>query len=126
MRIATLAGVLSLFALGLTLSLAAAADKGDKAKDLIVGKWTPTSDKEKGKFFIEFTKDGKLIRTKVENGKTTESKGTYKFTADGKVETEQVDSAGQKMKDTLTITVTKDELTAIDSKTRMDTFTRVK
>jgi len=122
MRIVILVGVLSLLALGLTLSPACAADK---AKDLIIGKWTPTEEKAKDKFTLEFTKDGKIIIMADEGGKKVEVKGTYKFTADDKVDIE-IEFMGQKKKDTLTVTVTKDELTTVDGDKKKDTFKRVK
>jgi len=126
MRIAYRIGVLSLLALSLLLSPASAAEKKDeKAKDLIVGKWAPTDDKAKDKVVLEFTKDGKIILTITDDGKKMEVKGTYKFTADDKMETE-IEFMGEKKKETLTVTVTKDELTTIDEGKKKDIFKRVK
>src|SRR5437660_224195 len=121
MRIAYRVGVLSLFALGLMLSPASAAEKkADKPKDLIVGKWAPNDEKTKDKVVIEFTKDGKVLVTATEDGKKMEIKGTYKFATDDKVDIE-MDFMGEKKKETMTVKVTKDELTTTDSKDKKET-----
>jgi uncharacterized protein (TIGR03066 family) len=116
MRIA----LLSLLALGLMLSPTWAAQKKDQAKELIVGKWKPDG-KGKEKWTLAFTEDGQFIISGETDGKKVELKGTYKFTGDDKIETD-VD----KKKETITVIVTKDDLTTLDSRKNSDTFKRVK
>ena len=58
-------GLVSALALVVLLSPTWAQDKketkkAEKAKDLIVGKWAPTKEKDKDKGVLEFTKDGKV------------------------------------------------------------------
>jgi len=121
MRIAYLAGVLGLLAL--SLPAAPAPDKADKPKDLIVGKWMP--DKDKDNVTLEFAKDGKLVVKQGDGDKKVEISGTYKFVKDDTMDVE-LDFMGKKMKETLTVTVAKDELTTVDSKGKKETFKRVK
>jgi uncharacterized protein (TIGR03066 family) len=131
MRIASLAAVLSLFALALLLSPALADDKKDdkkeeKAKDLIVGKWVPTDENaKKAGITIEFTKDGKVQVKGKFNDQNIEFNGTYKFTGDEKMEIE-LTIGEEKKKDSVTVKVTKDELTTTDSKDKKETFKRAK
>jgi len=64
--------------------IAGAAPADDKTKKLLIGKWAGTvkQDDNDVKVVVEFTKDGKLIRTM--GGKTT--KGTYKVVDDSNIE----------------------------------------
>jgi len=128
MRIANLAGVLSLLVLGLSLPAAPAPEKkADKPQDLILGKWRAEDAKTKEDVVIEFTKDGKvLVKKTTDDGKTAEVGGVYKFAADDKIDVEIDFGEGQKKKETLTVKVTKDELTTTDSKDKKETFKRVK
>ncbi len=123
MRRATTVGLCFVLVLGLCAVSARAADK---ASDLIVGKWEPKDTKQKGT--VEFTKDNKVL-LKIEDpaGKVIEITGTYKFigTTEDKIEVE-LTFMGEKMKEELTITVTKDELTTIDSKDKKESFKKVK
>ncbi len=121
MRNASLAGVLCVLVLGLAVPAAPAPEKADKPKDLIVGKWLPDGDKDKP--IIEFTKDGKVTVSGTQGDKKFEAKGTYTF-AKGKDNVVEVEI--DKTKDTLTVTVTKDQLTTVDSKGKKETFKRVK
>jgi uncharacterized protein (TIGR03066 family) len=134
MRTALLFGLCGLFALGLLVAPAQADDKkpDDKAKDkavegkpqdLIIGKWTPT--KEKDELTLEFTKDGKVNIKGKQGGKDLEINGTYKFDGDDKINVE-LNFGGQTKKDTLKVKVTKDELTTTDSMDKTDTFKRAK
>jgi uncharacterized protein (TIGR03066 family) len=125
MRTAYLCGLCGLFALGLLLAPAYADDKkaDETAKDLIVGKWMPT--KEKDKATLEFTKDGKVTITETVGDKKMEVTGTYKFIADDKMEVE-LSIGGKTQKETLKVKVTKDELTTTDSMDKTDTFKRAK
>jgi uncharacterized protein (TIGR03066 family) len=99
--------------------LKAAEKKGDKPQDLIVGKWTPVNE-EKVKVVLEFTKDGKIS---VKAGGMAVNEGTYKFATDDKLE---VEFTGEAKKETLTVKVTKDELTTTDSTNKKETFKRMK
>jgi uncharacterized protein (TIGR03066 family) len=128
MRRATIVGLCFVLVLGLSVTSAHAADK---ASDLIVGKWEPKDTKQKGT--VEFipkdaknTTEGKVL-LKIEDpaGKVIEVNGTYKFTGDDKVEVE-LNFMGEKMKEELKVTVTKDELVTVDSKDKKETFKRVK
>jgi uncharacterized protein (TIGR03066 family) len=121
MRRATIVGLCFVLVVGLYATSALAADK---ASDLIVGKWEPKDTKQKGT--VEFTKDGK-VNLKIEDpaGKVVEITGTYKFNGDDKVEVE-LNFMGEKMKEELKVTVTKDELTTVDSKDKKESFKRVK
>jgi uncharacterized protein (TIGR03066 family) len=126
MRTAYLAGLCSLLVLGLVgLTAARADDKGGEAKKLIVGKWIP--EKEQNKGTLEFAKDGKLnIKFQTSDGKEVEVKGTYKFTADDKMDIELTGPDGKTHKESLTVKVTKDELTTTDSKNMTQKFKRAK
>jgi uncharacterized protein (TIGR03066 family) len=91
---------------------------------LIIGKWEPKDGKQKGT--VEFTKDNKvLLKIEGPDMKVIEVTGTYKFNGDEKVEVE-LNFMGEKMKEELKVTVTKDELTTIDSKDKKEIFKRVK
>jgi uncharacterized protein (TIGR03066 family) len=126
MRIAYLTALVSVLALGLLLAPARADDKkGDKPKDLIVGKWVPEKVEKGQEGSLEFTKDGKIVAKFTADGKTIEFGGTYKFTADDKMEIE-LEFMGQKKKETLTVKVTKDELITTDEKDKKETFKRAK
>ncbi len=128
MRTASPIGLCGLFVLGLCLSSAVAAPddkKEEKAKDLIVGQWIPTQEKDKDKAVLEFTKDGKVILKVTDGGKTVELAGTYKFLGEDKIEVELA-LGNDKKKETLKVKVTKDELTTTDSKDKVDTFKRGK
>jgi uncharacterized protein (TIGR03066 family) len=121
MRRATIVGLCFVLVLGLCVTSAQAADK---ASDLIVGKWEPKDTKQKGT--VEFTKDNKvLLKIEGPDMKIIEVTGTYKFTGDDKVEVE-LNFMGEKMKEELKVTVTKDELVTVDSKDKKETFKRVK
>jgi len=96
----------------------------NKASELIVGKWEPKEGKQKGT--VEFTKDNKVL-LKIEDpaGKVIEVNGTYTFKGDDKIEVE-LTFMGEKMKEELKVTVTKDELVTVDSKDKKETFKKVK
>lgn len=93
------------FICGLTL---ATADAGEKAKDLLIGKWKAVDSKNNK--IVEFTKDGKMIgSTTNASGKTVKATDSYKFIDDEKIEI-TVDVLGKKVMQTIKIKVTKDEL----------------
>ncbi len=99
--------------------VAQVAQAQDKPKDLIIGKWESADPKkpavEKG--IIEFTKEGKV---KLTAGPVSVD-GTYKFIDEKTLELTIGD-----MTEKLTVAVTKDELTATDSKNKTDKLKRVK
>ncbi len=74
MRVLSLVGVA---ALALLISSC-----GNKPKDLIIGKWEATDDKDKG--VVEFNKDGTF---KITSGPFSMN-GTYKFVDDNTIEME--------------------------------------
>jgi uncharacterized protein (TIGR03066 family) len=100
-----------------------ADDKEEKidAKKL-VGKWRP---KEKKEGVIEFTKDGKVLITADDGGKTLTREGTYKLDGNKLALTLK---QGDKER-TMTRTVSKltdTELVSADEKGKEDTLVRVK
>jgi uncharacterized protein (TIGR03066 family) len=114
-------GIAALFALGLFLAPLQAADK---PQDLIVGKWERKEDKVS--VILEFTKDGKLkVKATGPDGQTFEISGTYKFTADDKMDVEMTFN-NEKKNESLKVKVTKDELTTTDSSNKAETFKRSK
>ncbi len=120
MRRATMVGLCFVLVFGLC---AVSAQAADKASDLIVGKWEPKDTKQKGT--VEFTKDGKvLLKIEDDKGKVHDITGTYKFTGEDKVEVE-LTFMGEKMKEELKVTATKDELTTVDSKDKKEVFKKV-
>jgi uncharacterized protein (TIGR03066 family) len=127
MRSAYLTGVLGLFVLALSLSAAPAPEKKeDKPKDLILGKWSREDPKTKETVVIEFTKDGKVLIKATAEGKKLEFGGVYTFATEDKIDVEINFGEGQKKKETLTVKVTKDELTTTDARDKKETFNRVK
>jgi len=69
----------------LMMFVAGSALAADKPQDLIVGKWAPSNEKNKGMTF-EFTKDGMIkIAIKAE-GLSLDIAGTYKFLDDKTIE----------------------------------------
>lgn len=114
MCVATAAAVV-LLAAGL-----APVHAADKAQDLIVGKWQPTSEEGK-EVTVEFVNDG--ILKVVARGMTIE--GKYKFLDDDTVEVE-LTFMGETKKSKIRVKVTKDELITTDESKKEDKFTRVK
>jgi uncharacterized protein (TIGR03066 family) len=129
MRIAYRVGVLNLLALALLLAPARAQEKkedakGDKPKDLIVGKWKHESENAKD-ITLEFTKDGKILIKGELDGNVVNATGSYKFVADDKMDID-IEFMGEKKQETLTVEVTKDKLTTTDGKETKHTFKRAK
>jgi uncharacterized protein (TIGR03066 family) len=122
MRVARLAVMASLVViLAASLSPLRAADK---PKDLIVGKWKPTKEKDKDSV-LDFQKDGKL---KITLNAELSIDGSYKFLDDDTMEVEltfkgKTDTIKMKVK------VTKDELITTQDKNgkkKEDKFKRIK
>jgi lipopolysaccharide export system protein LptC len=91
-------------------------------KELIVGKWEPTSEKDKGDT-LEFHPDGTLTR---KLGPMT-IKAAYKFTAEEEVELELKFSGLPKPRmEKWKVKVTKEQLTTTDSENKAEQFKRVK
>jgi uncharacterized protein (TIGR03066 family) len=112
MRLARLAGLTALVVF--LTSNAALVRAEDKAKDLIVGKWTPEEAPKGATITIEFTKDGKITVSGNQNGKEFKGTGTYKFADDNTMET-TIEFMGQKETSTTKIVkITKDELVTKD------------
>lgn len=96
-----------------------------KTKDLIVGKWTLVKSEQEIKGTLEFTKDGKVkISFTPPEGEAVSVEGTYKVTAEDKIEVE-LESMEKKQTESLTVKVTKEELTTTDSRGQTVTFKRV-
>jgi len=99
--------VAALFAFGLA-SVAAAEEKKDDNKTLIVGVWELT----KGESLppgatVEFTKDGKMkLTVEPEKGKKITIEGTYEVKGDSVLLT--MKDGGKEHKETLTIKLSKD------------------
>jgi uncharacterized protein (TIGR03066 family) len=112
MRVARLAGLTALVVI--LTSNAALVRAEDKAKDLIVGKWTPADAPKGVTITIEFTKDGKITVSGSQNGKEFKGTGTYKFTDDNTMET-TIEFMGQKeTSKTHIMKLNKDELVTKD------------
>jgi uncharacterized protein (TIGR03066 family) len=74
--------VLAVMATALTAGLSQAEDK---PQDIIVGKWSPTKEANKG-MSLEFTKEG-VIKVDIKaEGLSLDLKGTYKFIDDKTIE----------------------------------------
>jgi len=81
------------------------ADSGSKA--LLVGKWTPTDEKEKGTT-IEYTKDGK-IKITTENS-TSAIDGEYKFIDNSTLDV-KLAFAGEESNFKLKVSISPEEMT---------------
>src|SRR5262249_30273703 len=105
-----------------TASLVTGEEKKDDNKTLLVGVWELT----KGESLppgstLEFTKDGKLkLTVEPEKGKKITIDGTYEVKGDSILVT--MKEGDKEHKETLTIKLSKDELTTIDEKKKSDTF----
>ena len=107
------------------------ADEGEKqgkAKDLIVGKWAPSDEKQKG-VTIEFGKDGS-VKINVKIGQRSQTlEGTYKLTDDNNLEYSLKDPNNPANKDTQRVKIkslSKDELVILTSREIEETLKRVK
>lgn len=129
--------IVSLF---LALSSTTAADdkKDDSKKDManaekLVGTWKMVANSqgtpEGVTFFVEFTKDGKMILRIVPKDKdqeTTTLKGTYTLAKD-KIDYKMDDGSGGTKQEMLTIKkLTNDELVVLDPDEVKEEFKRVK
>jgi uncharacterized protein (TIGR03066 family) len=95
----------------------------DKPKDLILGKWEMSRDKQK--ISLEFAKDGILKVRLTNDDKNTDVEGKYKFVDDDNMEVELV-YMGDTKKEKLKVVVTKEELTTTDGAGKKETFKRTK
>jgi len=108
------------------LSGVAADDKKDEKIDAkkLIGKWTPKDGGEKGKFVVEFMKDGKLTFT-AGGDKDLKLDGTYKLDGNKLVLTVKFGEKEEKMTRTIT-KLTDTEMVSTDEKGKEDTLVRVK
>jgi len=121
--------MLSWLAAGCLACLLVAATEAraqDKAKDLIVGKWAPADEKQKG-LTIEFTKDGKVTINVAQGDFKLNLDGTYKFTGDMEFEISIKGPGGEKPKtDKVKIkSITKDEMTTLNPTGKEEKMKRV-
>ena len=106
------------------LALLGLARAADAPEELIVGKWAPAKEKDKG--VVEFTKNGKVhLKGKDNDGKAFEFAGTYRFVSADAVEV-TISYQGESKKDKLRVKVGADELSLTDSRKRTETFRRTK
>jgi uncharacterized protein (TIGR03066 family) len=89
-----------------------------KAGDLIIGKWQNLNENDKS--VLEFTRDGSLLVT-VPDGLPV--RGTYKFLDTDRMQVE-LEVAGMKITQKLTVQVTSDQLTTTDEALKVDRFKR--
>jgi uncharacterized protein (TIGR03066 family) len=121
---AIVGGLTAVAMLGLAAAGLSADDKGGKvdAKKL-VGKWEATKEKEK--FTVEFTKDGKTVFS-APGKKDFKLEGTYKLDGNKLTMTMKFGDSEQKMSRTIT-KLTDTELTSKDDQNgKEDTLKRVK
>ena len=96
------------------------SDFGTTVKPLAGIKWQPVKE-DKHELILEFKKDGTLKVEAKKEGKAID--GKYKFTKDDEMEVEMT-FMGETKKETMTVKVTKEELTTKDTKDTKDTEDR--
>jgi uncharacterized protein (TIGR03066 family) len=96
-----------------------------KSWDLIVGKWTPSSDDGDG-LVTEFTKDRRIVVSGTKAGREIKVEGAYRFFSENELEI-TLTEAGQKKRRTLTVAhISEDEMTTADATNKEEKFKRVK
>jgi uncharacterized protein (TIGR03066 family) len=89
-----------------------------KAGELIIGKWHKADPGDPG--VLEFTRDGSLTIS-IPGGPGV--RGTYRFLDDDHMQVE-LEAAGRKLTQKLTVQVTQDQLTTTDEAQKVDRFKR--